>query len=468
MASDTTITLLTAVGQVGQIVVTVMASAPEQRKCLSYVRPDKVRVYIAAVNNFASATLAGTLNAAVGVLMVDGLPELATRYVWAIPEDDSGNQGARYPAGGGVAVTTKTTVPADGSITGPKLADGAVTPVKMSVGTISAISADFGVMTAGTIIGVTFTGGLFRTAASGRRIEMDGASNYVKAYDASGNVVATFGVIDSLNALVTASRTAAADTAIFVNGNISGTALRVGGRLVVATSGAFTTNVMGGGNNDTSNNAHAARLYNPNTGGGHAVLGVSAGGGGYALNAQTGGVYSAAGYFPFTGLHETLVRKEADLKVGDIVRVKRILARNGLSNVLAEVERTDVVADRAVIGIVSEVKELPMFSQIAALGDEPRDRNLPTPIRRYLSEKFFRVAVNALGEGQMLVCGRGGDIGAGDFIIASDLPGKGQRLDMDQPVTFALEAAIVAQTMEPVTFDNPDQVRRVAVFYRCG
>jgi len=172
MASDITITALTAVGMVGQIAATVMASSPASMSCLPYMQPAKVDIYIAATNNFASATLAGTVNSAVGVLMVDGLPELATRYLWAIPKDPDGNAGARYPAGGGVAVTTKATVP-DGSVTGPKLADGAVTPVKMSVGTISAISADFGIMTAGTIIGVTFTGGLFRTAASGRRIEMD-------------------------------------------------------------------------------------------------------------------------------------------------------------------------------------------------------------------------------------------------------------------------------------------------------
>ncbi|MGB3834833.1 MAG: hypothetical protein WA975_23545 [Mesorhizobium sp.] len=466
MASDITITALTAVGMVGQIAATVMASSPASMSCLPYMQPAKVDIYIAATNNFASATLAGTVNSAVGVLMVDGLPELATRYLWAIPKDPDGNAGARYPAGGGVSVTTKATVP-DGSVTGPKLADGAVTPTKMSVGTLSAITADFGSMTAGTITGVTFTGGVFRTGATGRRIEINGADNYLKAYDASGNVVATFGVIDSLNALVTASRTAAADTAIFVNGNVSGTALRVGGRLVVATSGAFNTNVMEVVNNDTSNNAHAARLYNPNTGGGHAVLGVSAGGGGYALNAQTGGVYSAAGYSPFTGLHEALVRKEADLKVGDIAFVKEIVARGGLGNVLTEVERADTVADRRVIGVVSEVKEMPLYAPIAALGGRVTNKK-QARLRRVLASRYRWVAVNALGEGQMDVCGRGGDIGAGDYIITSDLPGKGQRLDMDQPVTFALEAAIVAQAMEPVTFDSPDQVRRVAVFYRCG
>jgi len=468
MASDITITALTAVGMVGQIAATVMASSPASMSCLPYMQPAKVDIYIAATNNFASATLAGTVNSAVGVLMVDGLPELATRYLWAIPKDPDGNAGARYPAGGGVSVTTKATVP-DGSVTGPKLADGAVTPTKMSVGTLSAISANIGDILAGTITGVTFTGGVFRTGATGRRIEINGADNYLKAYDTSGALVATFGVIDSSNALITGNRTGASDVMLLANANPSGTALRTTGRVVLSPSptGAFDVEVMDVVNNKTSNNAHAARFRNPNTGGGHLVAGISAGGGGYAGNAQVGGFYSADGYFPFTGCHETVIRKDAEIAVGDIVRVKRIIARNGLSNVLAEVERTELVGDRAVIGVVSEIKELHKAGPIAALGGEPTTEAAKQK-RRRMARRYFRVAVNALGEGQMDVCGRGGDIGAGDYIITSDLPGKGQRLDMDQPVTFALEAAIVAQAMEPVTFDSPDQVRRVAVFYRCG
>ena len=436
MASDITITALTAVGMVGQIAATVMASSPASMSCLPYMQPAKVDIYIATTDNFGSATLAGTVNSAVGVLMVDGLSDLATRYLWAIPKDPDGNAGARYPAGGGVSVTTKAAVP-DGSVTEPKLANGAVTPTKMTVGQLAAITADLGTVNAGTINGLTINGGTI----NGSQIVSSGAGSKTTIYT---------GII-------------------WVEGTSGGSyCTLVGGSSAAASFGASSNvNTVTIANSHTGNDAHGLRVKNTGAGGGHAVLGVSAGGGGYGLNAQTGGVYSAGGYMPFTGKHECFVRKEADLAVGDIACVERILARDGLDNVLTEVGRAGIVADRRVIGVVSEIKELPPYAPIAALGGSVSGKK-QARLRRVLASRYLRVTVNALGEGQMDVCGRGGDISAGDYIVTSDLPGKGQRLDMDQPVTFALEAAIVAQTMEAAMFDGLDQVKRVAVFYRCG
>jgi hypothetical protein len=57
----------------------------------------------------------------------------------------------------------------DGEIVTAKLAANAVTATKINVSTLSAISANIGTIT------VTITGALFRTAASGQRIEIDDA-----------------------------------------------------------------------------------------------------------------------------------------------------------------------------------------------------------------------------------------------------------------------------------------------------
>lgn len=69
----------------------------------------------------------------------------------------------------------------DNSISTPKLQAGAVEASKISVGSLSAINANLGTITSGTITGV-----LFRTSASGERIEMDTTNtNQIRFYDDS-------------------------------------------------------------------------------------------------------------------------------------------------------------------------------------------------------------------------------------------------------------------------------------------
>jgi predicted phage tail protein len=461
MATDAKVTSLTAVPAVGSVALAAIAVPPAGMECLSYMQPAKVEFWAASVNNLLSASKVG--ESVSGLFSHSGLADGVTRYYWARAVDADGNFGAYYPVGGGVQATTQIPIP-DGSVTEGKLADGAVTPTKMTVDQLSAIAADIGSIIAGTVTGV-----LFRTSASGRRIETDGTINYIKVYNSAGNIVGRLGELGSLDSLFSITRDIAYDNVLISNNNASGTAIRTIGRISMAppTTGAFDNNLLDVVNNKTSNNAHAARLRNSASGGGEAVMGVSAGGGGYAMNAQTGGVYSGGGYLPFTGKHETLAKKDAGIKVGDIVVVKRIIAKDGLDNVLTEVVTADQVGDRRVIGVVSAIKEIPSGAPIAGLGGLPSDAAAKQK-RRRLAKAYNHITVNALGEGQMDVCGRGGNIEAGDYIITSDLAGKGQRIDMDQPVTFKAQASIVAQAMVAVTFETADQVKRVPCFYRCG
>lgn len=67
-----------------------------------------------------------------------------------------------------------------GGITSGYIAAGAITASKISVSTLSAISADIGSVTAGTVTGATL-----RTSSSGARVEMTGATDALRVYDAS-------------------------------------------------------------------------------------------------------------------------------------------------------------------------------------------------------------------------------------------------------------------------------------------
>ena len=73
------------------------------------------------------------------------------------------------------------------------------------------------------------------------------------------------------------------------------------------------------------------------------------------------------------------------------------------------------------------------------------------------------IAINALGEGQLNVCGEGGNLQPGDLITTSSTPGKGMRQADD-----VVRASSVAKCREAVVFDHPAQVKTVACIYLCG
>jgi hypothetical protein len=73
------------------------------------------------------------------------------------------------------------------------------------------------------------------------------------------------------------------------------------------------------------------------------------------------------------------------------------------------------------------------------------------------------MAVNALGEGQINVCGEGGDIQAGDLIVTSSIPGKGMKQADD-----IVRSITVAKARESVTFSSPTEVKQIACIYLSG
>jgi hypothetical protein len=73
------------------------------------------------------------------------------------------------------------------------------------------------------------------------------------------------------------------------------------------------------------------------------------------------------------------------------------------------------------------------------------------------------IQMNALGDGQINVCGENGDIEVGDLIVTSNTPGKG----MKQSDGF-IQNFTVAKAREAVTFSSPDEVKQIVCIYMCG
>lgn len=72
-------------------------------------------------------------------------------------------------------------------------------------------------------------------------------------------------------------------------------------------------------------------------------------------------------------------------------------------------------------------------------------------------------AANAVGEGQVYVCGEAGNIAAGDLIVTSSTPGVGMKQSDD-----IVRNITVAKAREAITFTDTTTPVLVACIYLCG
>jgi hypothetical protein len=464
MPSDITVSSLTATGGVGVITVSALTAAPPGLGCLPYMVASKIEFWAATSNNRALAVKIGENEA--GIVAHGSLPASTTRYYWARAVDPAGNVGEFYPASatGGIAATTQTTQPPPNSVGTAELQNGAVTPSKISVTELSAITANLGTVNAGTVNGVningsyingsTLTGGQFYTSGSTSYLVMDGAANEFAVYR-SGSKVARIGYSPSSSFLGIVSvidasgvtgifsySTGGSTNAIYAYREGAGTALR-------ADSGG-----AGAGCN-------AVRGENV-SGGGLGWLGVNPTDGGFGVYAGRGGVG------PFTGAHDALIAKDDPAQPGDIVFDVRVIARNGWGDTLTVVAGSATEMQRGVVGVIESRFPFSADSMLAAL-PTPRFGDQTTPIRQHLAKDHHRLKINSIGEGQVSVCGRGGDLSTGDLICASGIRGKGQRQNTaDGVADDIVRCFTVAKAREPIVFSSLDEIRRVACIYLCG
>jgi len=187
-----------------------------------------------------------------------------------------------------------------------------------------------------------------------------------------------------------------------------------------------------------------------------------------------GKIYIVDGTGPFTGFHEGMFPIDSPISIGDIVVDSSVFYRANISNVLFNVVGSSSANQVRVLGVVSAV--LPVQTNTPGILWEPVETYtegdlgpvstmelIPPYDLAELQATYKVVQINAVGEGQINVCGMNGDIAAGDYIVTSSIAGKGMRQNDDVVHNYT-----IAKARESVTFDAPDQVKMIACIYLGG
>lgn len=225
------------------------------------------------------------------------------------------------------------------------------------------------------------------------------------------------------------------------------------------------------------------RAYGTSTNGIYAQGSVT---GVYGHGSYPGQDFYAGGtgtYKPFTGTHDALANISDVFEVGDIVVDVECLIHQHVSNTLCRVELCNAQNQKGVVGIVSsepiflaDIKPPAAFNQPPQPYPEPEPGHCPdysvppppadnemTPVWNAMKNNYNYLSINAVGEGQINVCGENGDLEIGDLIVSSSIPGKGMKQDDD-----IIRSTTVAKVRENVTFASPTEVKMVACIYLCG
>jgi hypothetical protein len=363
--------------------------------------------------NFSGAGLVGSPQSStfVDVGGSAGLSDGEARYYWVRAVTKGGLNGEFYPPTSSAGISGETR---------------------------SSISTE---LRASTIIGSTI-----ETAESGARIEVDAESNRIRIYDSSGAVIATMGDEASINADAVISAHSSR-----LNG-VAGYFLSDGGlgasSIFAISSSGYAVYAQGG------SNAPAVYGFCTSTGpggtfenlNGHNACVGNAPFGGFAFYAAAGG------YGPFTGGHEGFLDKDAALEVGDVVCDISILARRDISNTVALVGPSDRRLDQRAVGVLVSRRAVTDYDPPVHWPGFPQDR----------IQDLEYVTFNAVGEGQVNVCGEGGVIDAGDLLCTSSIPGK----LMKQPDDI-VRSYTVARARECADL-GADETGMISCIYLCG
>lgn len=254
-----------------------------------------------------------------------------------------------------------------------------------------------------------------------------------------------------------------------VTGNVSGSSGSCTGNAATATTADSATNATNAASLSGTNSYGTCTMTNGveafratgNSGSTNGLRGWNSNGCGgvIGLSSNAHNFYADGGaasdYGTFTGGHDALLPKGASAEPGDIMVDVVVIARYEWSQVITEVARSSGANQKGAIGIM--------------LGTFPMDVYQPNALYRNpgsyeaIADTHDYAVVNALGEGQMNVCGEGGNIEIGDLIVTSSIPGKGMKQSDD-----IVRGYTVAKAREAVTFDSPTQVKTVACIYMCG
>lgn len=369
---------------------------------------------------------------------------------------------------GGAIISTQIT---DGAISTPKLAANAVTAAKIAANTITASQIAADTITAGQIA----AGAIGATELAADSVSVVKLiSNTSKTY---GNFQFEMGTSTSVAGYQGAGIFRTAATSGFGIGGLGNAdnSFAVAGQQAYdsanAYASAFLNSTTLGGSTHRSfaffaNNTRAAYLQ----AGSKSVQLANAS---YAIQTVgdvyvSGNITATGTISPFTGSHDGLVSNELFPELGDIMVDVEIVAKTDISNTLALMGLSQQ-AETPAIGVFSGYSpNLPSCITMTVQGAETAPGVFDTetvlnPDHAGAMTDRKVIAINALGEGQINVCGENGQILAGDLIVTSSIPGKGMRQSDD-----IIRSKTVAKARESAFFVNQSEIKQIACIYLCG
>lgn len=375
----------------------------------------------------------------------------------------------------------------------------------LKVGSLSAISANLGTITAGSITGVTITGGTIRTSSGTSRVELANSTNDLRVYNSSGTVILQAGGT-GLGASVKANSTTLGGPAVWgVNTGaaaVYGEATTGDGIYGSVTSGrgvyGYNTSTSspavegfagagsgspigvkgtaGAGSNswgvygvNTASGLGVYALASGTAGTSHALRGTNQNGASGLIATNSNYDFYAEGtgtnYGPFTGTHDALSLIGESFEIGDIVVDQAIVVRKSVSSTISQVATSTIANEPAALGVVCALPRPLSEVQLSAYIEGRDEGNSPIMSAQYYVDCniYNFMPVNSVGEGQINVCGEGGDIAAGDLIVTSSTPGKGMKQSDN-----ILRSITVAKAREAVTFSSPTEIKMIACIYVSG
>lgn len=422
-------------------------------------------------------------------------------------------------AGKIAAASIGTSQLAAGSITATNLAAGAVTADKLSVATLSSISANLGTITAGSISADLIKAGS-STVSSGYTFALGSGqtfNGYPAAVGGSNSNSGGMGIAGYITNSSSAGWGATTGATVSTTGmggafyNATSTSFNSfrtfggfghgdwGGSMIYHRSWGTTNNgslppktiCYGGTSGDglyaaywgTTASNRLTDLFGGTAGAGAVARNYGSSGasivteanlatGSYSLYSTAGASYVSAGYLPFTGVHDGLVESADVFEPGDILVDHEVLERLDISNSVVTFKKSTVANEKGVIGVfVRSLDEVPEDWLPAEDKQSPTNEQYevaPTAVRpnpgAFDIPSNMKVAhVNALGEGQINVCGEGGTIEKGDLIVTSSIPGKGMKQADD-----IVRGYTVAKARETVTFSSPSEIKQISCIYLAG
>ena len=349
----------------------------------------------------------------------------------------------------------------------------------LKVGNLSAISADLGTITAGTI-----TGALIQTSASGQRVLMNYSLNNLQVYDASNTLTVELGGTAG-QLYVSSQSTVSPASGIFINspvvpalyGNNTSSTNTFASAAGVYGLGSACNGVCGeaigsgvgvyGFARYAGGTSQGVRGVNSASGGGTITSGIIGSSIAYDFYADGAGT----NYGPFTGAHDVLVPITENIEIGYIVcDVQLIIAKN-ISNTVFEVA-ISVSANQVPLGIMVANNGLLANTQPAAFIEkvewievDGKMQKITVMYPEYEIDKdlYNYCAANAVGEGQVYVCGESGNIAAGDLIVTSSVAGVGMKQSDN-----IVRNITVAKARQAMSFTDTTTPVLVACIYLCG